>query len=218
MWDQEENFNLLRDIIISEFDKDCLFECIKDSKVEESIIFPLQFAELDPYKVYRMSQASRILKIRSNILRYYLNNYNDYIQAKKNVTKYVFTFRSIYKLHLIHICLNSDIMININFKDIMGLLVSQNDFIDRRLTTFTNKFLEMTEKDNELDSKEAYFFLLYMQFCELTTELNEEIHQYNMTLTTSPLTIDETYRTKLLTKKDNQDELFQALHESYITV
>ncbi|MBO1582752.1 hypothetical protein [Bacillus sp. XF8] len=87
-----------------------------------------------------------------------------------------------------------------------------------KLTTFTNKFLEMTEKDYELDSKEAHFFLLYMQFCELTTELNEEIHQYNMKLTTSPLTIDEMYRTKLLTKKDNQNELFQALHESYITV
>ncbi|MDZ5609925.1 hypothetical protein U2I54_23455 [Bacillus pseudomycoides] len=87
-----------------------------------------------------------------------------------------------------------------------------------KLTTSTNKFLEMTEKDNELDSKEIHFFLLYMQLCELTKELNEELYQYNMTLTTSPPTRDETYRTKLLTKKDNRDELFQALHESYITV
>lgn len=57
-----------------------------------------------------------------------------------------------------------------------------------------------------------------MQPCELTKELNEELYQYNMTLTTSPLTRDETYRAKLLTKKDNQDELFQVLHESCITV
>lgn len=218
MWNQKENFNLIREIIISEFDKDCLFECIKDSKVKESIIFPSQFAKLDPYKRYIMSQVSQILNIRSNILRYYLNNYNDYIQAQKNKTKYVITFKSIYKLHLIHICLNSDIMIGINFKDLMELLVSQNDFVDMKLTTFTNKFLEMAEKDNELDSKEAHFFLLYMQFCEFTSELSEEIHQYNMTLTTSPLTRDESYRTKLLIKKDTQNELFQALHESYITV
>ncbi|MBY0594982.1 hypothetical protein [Bacillus bingmayongensis] len=87
-----------------------------------------------------------------------------------------------------------------------------------KLTAFTNKFLEMTEKDNELDSKEIHFFLLYMQLCELTKELNEELYQYNMTVTTSPLTIDEMCRTKLLTKKDNQDELFLALHESYITL
>ncbi|MCI0768024.1 hypothetical protein [Bacillus sp. TL12] len=87
-----------------------------------------------------------------------------------------------------------------------------------KLTKFTNKILEMTEKDYELDSKEIHVFLLYMQPCELTKELNEELYQYNMTLTTSLLTRDETYRTKLLTKKDNQDELFQVLHESYITV
>nr|WP_240527467.1 hypothetical protein [Bacillus pseudomycoides] len=97
-------------------------------------------------------------------------------------------------------------------------MVSQNDFVDMKLTTFTNKFLEMTETDNELDSKETHFFLLYMQLCELITELNEEMHQYNMTLTTSPLTRNESYRTKLLTKKDTQDELFQALNESYLAV
>lgn len=97
-------------------------------------------------------------------------------------------------------------------------MVSQNDFVDMKLTTFTNKFLEMTETDNELDSKETHFFLLHMQLCELTTELNEEMHQYNMTLTTSPLTRNESYRTKLLTKKDTKDELFQALNESYLAV
>ncbi|WP_410985396.1 hypothetical protein [Bacillus cereus] len=108
-------------------------------------------------------------------------------------------------------------MNSINFKDVLELLVSQNDFVDMKLTAFTNEFLEMTEKGNELDSKEIHFFLLYMQLCELTKELDEELYQYNMPLTTSPLTRDKTYRTKLLTKKDNQDELFQALHESYIT-
>ncbi|MDM5152519.1 hypothetical protein QUF88_00305 [Bacillus sp. DX1.1] len=87
-----------------------------------------------------------------------------------------------------------------------------------KLTTFTNKFLEMTEKDNELDPKEAHFFLLYIQLCELTTELSEEIRQYNMTLTTSPLTRDVSYRTKLLIKKDTQHELFEALNESYLAI
>ncbi|MEK4659724.1 hypothetical protein MHH71_27700 [Bacillus sp. FSL H8-0534] len=97
-------------------------------------------------------------------------------------------------------------------------MVSKNDFVDMKLTTFTTKFLEMTEIDNELDSKETHFFLLYVQLWEPTTELNEEMHQYNMTLTTSPLTRNESYRTKQMNKKDTQDKLFQVLNESNLAV
>ncbi|KFM95259.1 hypothetical protein DJ93_5640 [Bacillus clarus] len=58
------------------------------------------------------------------------------------------------------------------FNNSMSLHVSYNDVVDMRLTRFTN------------------FYVLYVQLCEVTTELIKEKRNYNMTLTESPLSID----------------------------
>ncbi|MGG2134611.1 hypothetical protein AB1284_25385 [Bacillus sp. S2(2024)] len=215
MWNEKAEYNLIKDILHVEFASDFLFVQLKSVINNEIELVPIQFAQIDPYRSYRTSQASKILGIKSNRIRYFLNKYNNYIQARKIGPKYIFSFRAIYKIHLINLCFIKNIISFSQFNIIMSLHVSYNDFVDMRLTNFTNKFEELNTKDVEIDSNESSFYVLYMQLCEITMELIKETKQHNMTLIENPSSVDEENGKTLLIKKKAQQNLFNKLEESY---
>lgn len=80
-WNTE--YGLITEIIQSEFEADFLYNKVTNTLNNEYEIIPLRFAALDPYKIYNTSQVSRILRIKSNKLRYLINRYGEYIQLRK---------------------------------------------------------------------------------------------------------------------------------------
>lgn len=80
-WNTE--YGLITKIIQSEFETDFLYNKVTNTLSNEHEIIPTRFAALYPYKTYNTAQVSRILRIKSNQLRYLINKYGEYIQIIK---------------------------------------------------------------------------------------------------------------------------------------
>lgn len=97
----------------------------------------------------------------------------------------------------------------------MTLHVSYSDYIDMKLTSYTDKFVELNYKTSQLNENESEFYALFLQISEITTELIKEIAEYNMTLTSPFLSVDNRERNKLVNKKQDHEVLFNKLSILY---
>ncbi|PGU15720.1 hypothetical protein [Bacillus thuringiensis] len=215
-WNTE--YGLITRIIQSEFETDFLYTKVINALNNEYEIIPLQFAALDPYKTYNTSQVSRILRIKSNQLRYLINKYGEYIQLIKKRAKYVISFKALYRIYLVNLCLTKKLFNLAEFNSIMTLHVSYRDYIDMKLTSYTDKFVELNYKTSQLNENESQFYVLFLQISEITTELIKEITKYNMTLTSPFLSVDNKGRNELVNKKQDHEVLFNKLSVLYKTI
>ncbi|MBJ8072590.1 MULTISPECIES: hypothetical protein [Bacillus cereus group] len=215
-WNTE--YELIKKIIQSEFEPDFLYNKVTNTLNNEYEIIPLQFAALDPYKTYNTSQVSRILRIKSNKLRYLINKYAEYIQLVKNRTKYIFSFKAVYKIYLVNLCLTKRLISLTEFNNFVTLHVSYSDYIDMKLTSYTDKFVGLNFKESQLNENESQFYVLFLQISEITTELTKEITKYNMTLTSPFLSVDNRQKNELLKKKRDHKDLFNKLSVLYKTL
>lgn len=92
--------------------------------------------------------------------------------------------------------------------------VSYSDYIDMKLTSYTDKFVELNYKTSQLNENESEFYVLFLQISEITTELIKEIAEYNMTLTSLSFLLT-TERNKLVNKKRDHEVLFNKLSILY---
>ncbi len=215
-WNTE--YGLITRIIQSEFETDFLYTKVINTLNNEYEIIPLQFAALDPYKTYNTSQVSRILRIKSNQLRYLINKYGEYIQLIKKRAKYVISFKALYRIYLVNLCLTKKLFNLAEFNSIMTSHVSYRDYIDMKLTSYTDKFVELNYKTSQLNENESQFYVLFLQISEITTELIKEITKYNMTLTSPFLSVDNKGRNELVNKKQDHEVLFNKLSVLYKTI
>ncbi|MED2869097.1 hypothetical protein P4263_26310 [Bacillus thuringiensis] len=215
-WNTE--YGLITRVIQSEFETDFLYTKVINTLNNEYEIIPLQFAALDPYKTYNTSQVSRILRIKSNQLRYLINKYGEYIQLIKKRAKYVISFKALYRIYLVNLCLTKKLFNLAEFNSIMTSHVSYRDYIDMKLTSYTDKFVELNYKTSQLNENESQFYVLFLQISEITTELIKEITKYNMTLTSSFLSVDNKGRNELVNKKQDHEVLFNKLSVLYKTI
>ncbi|AKR12709.1 MULTISPECIES: hypothetical protein [Bacillus cereus group] len=215
-WNTE--YGLITRIIQSEFETDFLYTKVINTLNNEYEIIPLQFAALDPYKTYNTSQVSRILRIKSNQLRYLINKYGEYIQLIKKRAKYVISFKALYRIYLVNLCLTKKLFNLAEFNSIMTSHVSYRDYIDIKLTSYTDKFVELNYKTSQLNENESQFYVLFLQISEITTELIKEITKYNMTLTSPFLSVDNKGRNELVNKKQDHEVLFNKLSVLYKTI
>ncbi|MDA1764082.1 hypothetical protein PDK32_28035 [Bacillus cereus] len=215
-WNTE--YGLITRVIQSEFETDFLYTKVINTLNNEYEIIPLQFAALDPYKTYNTSQVSRILRIKSNQLRYLINKYGEYIQLIKKRAKYVISFKALYRIYLVNLCLTKKLFNLAEFNSIMTSHVSYRDYIDMKLTSYTDKFVELNYKTSQLNENESQFYVLFLQISEITTELIKEITKYNMTLTSSFLSVDNKGRNELENKKQDHEVLFNKLSVLYKTI
>lgn len=211
-------YGLITRIIQSEFETDFLYTKVINTLNNEYEIIPLQFAALDPYKTYNTSQVSRILRIKSNQLRYLINKYGEYIQLIKKRAKYVISFKALYRIYLVNLCLTKKLFNLAEFNSIMTSHVSYRDYIDMKLISYTDKFVELNYKTSQLNENESQFYVLFLQISEITTELIKEITKYNMTLTSPFLSVDNKGRNELVNKKQDHEVLFNKLSVLYKTI
>ncbi|MCU5490173.1 hypothetical protein OCA95_27695, partial [Bacillus cereus] len=211
-------YGLITRIIQSEFETDFLYTKVINTLNNEYEIIQLQFAALDPYKTYNTSQVSRILRIKSNQLRYLINKYGEYIQLIKKRAKYVISFKALYRIYLVNLCLTKKLFNLAEFNSIMTSHVSYRDYIDMKLTSYTDKFVELNYKTSQLNENESQFYVLFLQISEITTELIKEITKYNMTLTSPFLSVDNKGRNELVNKKQDYEVLFNKLSVLYKTI
>ncbi|MDY0854283.1 hypothetical protein SPE26_23780 [Bacillus thuringiensis] len=212
-WNTE--YGLITKIIQSEFETDFLYTQVINTLSNEHEIIPIKFAALDPYKTYNMAQVSGILKIKSNQLRYLINKYGEYIQLIKKRAKYAISFKALYRIYLVNLCLTKKLISLGEFNKIMTTHVSYSDYIDMKLTSYTDKFVELNYKTSQLNENESEFYVLFLQISEITTELIKEIAEYNMTLTSPFHSVDNRERNKLVNKKRNHEVLFNKLSIVY---
>ncbi|MBY7135618.1 hypothetical protein ILS70_21610 [Bacillus sp. 12RED03] len=212
-WNTE--YGLITKIIQSEFETDFLYTQVINTLSNEHEIVPIKFADLDPYKTYNMAQVSRILRIKSNQLRYLINKYGKYIQLIKKRAKYAISFKALYRIYLVNLCLTKELISLGEFNKIMTLHVSYSDYIDMKLTSYTDKFVEFNYKTSQLNENESEFYVLFLQISEITTELIKEIAEYNMTLTSPFLSVDNRERNKLVNRKRDHEVLFNKLSILY---
>ncbi|EJQ04783.1 hypothetical protein IE3_05248 [Bacillus cereus BAG3X2-1] len=215
-WNTE--YGLITKIIQSEFEADFLYNKVTNTLNNEYEIIPLRFAVLDPYKIYNTSQVSRILRIKSNQLRYLINKYGEYIQLIKKRAKYSISFKALYRIYLVNLCLTKKLISLAEFSSIMTSHVSYSDYIDMKLTSYTDKFVELNYKTSQLNENESQFYVLFLQISEITTELIKEITTYNMTLTSPFLSVDNRERNELVNKKRDHEVLFNKLSVLYKTI
>ncbi|MGX5440965.1 hypothetical protein [Bacillus thuringiensis] len=215
-WNTE--YGLITRIIQSEFETDFFYTKVINTLNNEYEIIPLQFAALDPYKTYNTSQVSRILRIKSNQLRYLINKYGECIQLIKKRAKYVISFKALYRIYLVNLCLTKKLFNLAEFNSIMTSHVSYRDYIDMKLTSYTDKFVELNYKTSQLNENESQFYVLFLQISEITTELIKEITKYNMTLTSPFLSVDNKGRNELVNKKQDHEVLFNKLSVLYKTI
>lgn len=215
-WNTE--YGLITKIIQSEFEADFLYNKVTNTLNNEYEIIPLRFAALDPYKIYNTSQVSRILRIKSNKLRYLINRYGEYIQLRKKRTKYIISFKAVYRIYLVHLCLTKKLISSSEFNRFMTLHVSYSDYIDMKLTSYTDKFVELNFKENQMNENESQFYMLFLQISEITSELIKEITTYNMKLTSPFLSVDNQQKNELLKKKRDHKDLFNKLRVLYKTI
>ncbi|HDR7601572.1 TPA: hypothetical protein QCX65_005047, partial [Bacillus mycoides] len=208
-WNTE--YGLIKKIIQSEFETDLLYTKVITTLSNEHEIIPIKFAALDPYKTYNTAQVSRILRIKSNQLRYLINKYGEYIQLIKKRAKYSISFKSLYRIYLVNLCLTKKLISLAEFSSIMTSHVSYSDYIDMKLTSYTDKFVELNYKTSQLNENESQFYVLFLQISEITTELIKEITKYNMTLTSPFLSVDNRERNELVNKKRDHEVLFNKL-------
>ncbi|HDR7767873.1 MULTISPECIES: hypothetical protein [Bacillus cereus group] len=212
-WNTE--YGLITKIIQSEFETDFLYTQVINTLSNEHEIIPIKFAALDPYKTYNMAQVSRILRIKSNQLRYLINKYGEYIQLIKKRAKYAISFKALYRIYLVNLCLTKKLISLGVFNKIMTTHVSYSDYIDMKLTSYTDKFVELSYKTSQLNENESEFYVLFLQISEITTELIKEIAEYNMTLTSPFHSVDNRERNKLVNKKRDHEVLFNKLSIVY---
>ncbi|GIX59486.1 hypothetical protein BPADB04_45160 [Bacillus paranthracis] len=212
-WNTE--YGLITKIIQSEFETDFLYTQVINTLSNEHEIIPIKFAALDPYKTYNMAQVSRILRIKSNQLRYLINKYGEYIQLIKKRAKYAISFKALYRIYLVNLCLTKKLISLGVFNKIMTTHVSYSDYIDMKLTSYTDKFVELNYKTSQLNENESEFYVLFLQISEITTELIKEIAEYNMTLTSPFHSVDNRERNKLVNKKRDHEVLFNKLSIVY---
>ncbi|MGV2485877.1 UNVERIFIED_CONTAM: hypothetical protein FOS07_17960, partial [Bacillus mycoides] len=143
-WNTE--YGLIKKIIQSEFETDLLYTKVITTLSNEHEIIPIKFAALDPYKTYNTAQVSRILRIKSNQLRYLINKYGEYIQLIKKRAKYSISFKALYRIYLVNLCLTKKLISLAEFSSIMTSHVSYSDYIDMKLTSYTDKFVELNYK------------------------------------------------------------------------
>lgn len=208
-------YGLITKIIQSEFETDFLYTQVINTLSNEHEIIPIKFAALDPYKTYNMAQVSRILRIKSNQLRYLINKYGEYIQLIKKRAKYAISFKALYRIYLVNLCLTKKLISLGVFNKIMTTHVSYSDYIDMKLTSYTDKFVELNYKTSQLNENESEFYVLFLQISEITTELIKEIAEYNMTLTSPFHSVDNRERNKLVNKKRDHEVLFNKLSIVY---
>lgn len=208
-------YGLITKIIQSEFETDFLYTQVINTLSNEHEIIPIKFAALDPYKTYNMAQVSRILRIKSNQLRYLINKYGEYIQLIKKRAKYAISFKALYRIYLVNLCLTKKLISLGEFNKIMTTHVSYSDYIDMKLTSYTDKFVELNYKTSQLNENESEFYVLFLQISEITTELIKEIAEYNMTLTSPFHSVDNRERNKLVNKKRGHEILFNKLSIVY---
>ncbi|MDC2944809.1 hypothetical protein [Bacillus thuringiensis] len=212
-WNTE--YGLITKIIQSEFETDFLYTQVINTLSNEHEIIPIKFAALDPYKTYNMAQVSRILRIKSNQLRYLINKYGEYIQLIKKRAKYAISFKALYRIYLVNLCLTKKLISLGEFNKIMTTHVSYSDYINMKLTSYTDKFVELNYKTSQLNENESEFYVLFLQISEITTELIKEIAEYNMTLTSPFHSVDNRERNKLVNKKRDHEVLFNKLSIVY---
>ncbi|MFK4308564.1 hypothetical protein ABH957_003240 [Bacillus sp. RC242] len=215
-WNTE--YGLIKKIIKSEFETDFLYTKVINTLSNEHEIIPIKFAALDPYKTYNTAQVSRILRIKSNQLRYLINKYGEYIQLIKKRAKYSISFKALYRIYLVNLCLTKKLISLAEFSSIMTSHVSYSDYIDMKLTSYTDKFVELNYKTSQLNENESQFYVLFLQISEITTELIKEITKYNMTLTSPFLSVDNRERNELVNKKRDHEVLFNKLSVLYKTL
>jgi hypothetical protein len=215
-WNTE--YGLIKKIIKSEFETDFLYTKVINALSNEHEIIPIKFAALDPYKTYNTAQVSRILRIKSNQLRYLINKYGEYIQLIKKRAKYSISFKALYRIYLVNLCLTKKLISLAEFSSIMTSHVSYSDYIDMKLTSYTDKFVELNYKTSQLNENESQFYVLFLQISEITTELIKEINKYNMTLTAPFLSVDNRERNELVNKKRDHEVLFNKLSVLYKTL
>ena len=215
-WNTE--YGLIKKIIQSEFETDFLYTKVITTLSNEHEIIPIKFAALDPYKTYNTAQVSRILRIKSNQLRYLINKYGEYIQLIKKRAKYSISFKALYRIYLVNLCLTKKLISLAEFSSIMTSHVSYSDYIDMKLTSYTDKFVELNYKTSQLNENESQFYVLFLQISEITTELIKEITKYNMTLTSPFLSVDNRERNELVNKKRDHEVLFNKLSVLYKTL
>jgi hypothetical protein len=215
-WNTE--LGLITKIIQSEFETDLLYTKVITTLSNEHEIIPKKFAALDPYKTYNAAQVSRILRIKSNQLRFLINKYGEYIQLKKKRAKYAISFKTLYRIYLVSLCLTKKLISLAEFNSIMTSHVSYSDYIDMKLTSYTDKFVELNYKTSQLNENESQFYVLFLQISEITTELKKEITKYNMTLTSSFLSVDNRERNELVNKKRDHEIFFNKLSVLYKTL
>ncbi|EJS63400.1 hypothetical protein [Bacillus cereus] len=215
-WNTE--YGLITKIIQSEFEMDFLYTKVTNTLNNEYEIIPIKFAALDPYKTYNTSQVSRILRIKSNQLRYLINKYGEYIQLIKKRAKYVISFKALYRIYLVNLCLTKRLISLAEFNSIMTSHVSYSDYIDMKLTSYTDKFVELNFREKQMNENESQFYVLFLQISEITTELIKEITKYNMTLTSPFLSVDNQQKNELLKKKQDHKDLFNKLSVLYKTI
>ncbi|PEC07286.1 hypothetical protein [Bacillus toyonensis] len=215
-WNTE--YGLITKIIQSEFETDFFYNKVTNTLNNKYEIIPLQFAALDPYKIYNTSQVSRILRLKPNKLRYLINRYGEYIQLIKKGTKYIISFKAVYKIYLVHLCLTKKLISLSEFNRFMALHVSYSDYIDMKLTSYTDKFVELNFREKQMNENESQFYVLFLQISEITTELIKEITKYNMTLTSPFLSVDNQQKNELLKKKQDHKDLFNKLSVLYKTI
>jgi hypothetical protein len=215
-WNTE--YGLIKKIIKSEFETDFLYTKVINTLSNEHEIIPIKFAALDPYKTYNTAQVSRILRIKSNQLRYLINKYGEYIQLIKKRAKYSISFKALYRIYLVNLCLTKKLISLAEFSSIMTSHVSYSDYIDMKLTSYTDKFVELNYKTSQLNENESQFYVLFLQISEITTELIKEINKYNMTLTSPFLSVDNRERNELVNKKRDHEVLFNKLSVLYKTL
>ncbi|MGC7810200.1 hypothetical protein [Bacillus paranthracis] len=208
-------YGLITKIIQSEFETDFLYTQVINTLSNEHEIIPIKFAALDSYKTYNMAQVSRILRIKSNQLRYLINKYGEYIQLIKKRAKYAISFKALYRIYLVNLCLTKKLISLGEFNKIMTTHVSYSDYIDMKLTSYTDKFVELNYKTSQLNENESEFYVLFLQISEITTELIKEIAEYNMTLTSPFHSVDNRERNKLVNKKRDHEVLFNKLSIVY---
>ncbi|MFK4333230.1 hypothetical protein ABH955_003892 [Bacillus sp. RC240] len=215
-WNTE--YGLIKKIIKSEFETDFLYTKVINTLSNEHEIIPIKFAALDPYKTYNTAQVSRILRIKSNQLRFLINKYGEYIQLRKKRTKYIISFKAVYRIYLVHLCLTKKLISSSEFNRFMALHVSYSDYIDMKLTSYTDKFVELNFREKQMNENESQFYVLFLQISEITTELIKEITKYNMTLTSPFLSVDNQQKNELLKKKKDHKDLFNKLSVLYKTI
>ncbi|EJR96930.1 hypothetical protein [Bacillus mycoides] len=215
-WNTE--YGLIKKIIQSEFETDLLYTKVITTLSNEHEIIPIKFAALDPYKTYNTAQVSRILRIKSNQLRYLINKYGEYIQLIKKRAKYSISFKALYRIYLVNLCLTKKLISLAEFSSIMTSHVSYSDYIDMKLTSYSDKFVELNYKTSQLNENESQFYVLFLQISEITTELIKEITKYNMTLTSPFLSVDNRERNELVNKKRDHEVLFNKLSVLYKTL